>query len=123
MERVAHRAGAVVAACRCQRPWPPPYLYGFVAISLPASMIASTSGGADAGGNGQAVAADGRLLGRLSVGLARHLPASPAAARARTRRCSAREATPLTRPLLGLLEVHHALGASPGRTAPSAVVS
>src|SRR5687767_9432636 len=32
-----------------QLPWPPPYLYGFVAISLPASMTCLTASGASGG--------------------------------------------------------------------------
>ena len=32
-----------------QRPWPPPYLYGLLAISLPAAMMSLTCCGAESG--------------------------------------------------------------------------
>ena len=103
MQRVGHRARAVVARV-LPRPWPPPYLYGLSTISLPAAITCLTSsGGADAGatavpsapsvafspaggGGGRRL---GRRLGRRAIAGAR--PASAACARRE------RDTRPLTR--------------------------
>src|SRR4051794_29243191 len=77
-----------------QRPWPPPYLYGLVAMRLPAATIALTTGGAEAGAGGSPSRPTPGLSGRAPPGG----PPRLLSAGARRARGAARGAPPATPP-------------------------
>src|SRR3954449_10721541 len=77
-------------------PWPPPYLYGLLAIWLPAAMICTTCGGAPAGATASPSLPTVACGPSFTAGADDGVSVGPAAAAARSAVMSSASITPST---------------------------